>query len=487
MAALLVLPAGLAPRAHDSFWIDWVWADQFTSELRRGNPYPRWLPSSHGGLGSPVFYYYPPLAFYLSGLLGLAGLSTYGSVIGAFGLGIAGSGLAMYHWLKDWTRFPLLGALFFMAGPYHMFDLYGRGALAETVAVAFIPLLALGIRRVANDRGSLMLTLAYAGLIVTHLPLALLTSLFFVAPYGIALARKRLETLFRLGFALFPGIGLSAIYLVPALALEPYRDVAALWALPEFRAENWSLVFSPSPGELNIRFVMAAIVASLVFPILYFFFKQRSGWPAFAAFCCLLTTGWIPILWSLPLLETVQFPYRVLPLAEFGIGTAIALFPGTRRFLALALFPPLALSFLFVAAPAGDSAAGRLEALRPSYPDVPENLPPGERPRSLPSQWALNIAAAHRSPAVAGGNTVLPTFYFPSWTVRCAGRAVPTFPDPETALLSYRGSNCTPRLRWTAAEKAGALTSAFALLLAMGLAMLRRMKRAEPVFSLRSE
>ena len=35
-ALLLTLPAILAPvKLHDSFWIDWVWTDQFAGQLRR--------------------------------------------------------------------------------------------------------------------------------------------------------------------------------------------------------------------------------------------------------------------------------------------------------------------------------------------------------------------------------------------------------------------------------------------------------------------
>jgi hypothetical protein len=56
LGILLVVPANLGPPLlHDSFEIDWVWADQFTAELARGNLYPRWLPLSNDGLGSPVF------------------------------------------------------------------------------------------------------------------------------------------------------------------------------------------------------------------------------------------------------------------------------------------------------------------------------------------------------------------------------------------------------------------------------------------------
>ena len=70
VAALLMLPAVLGPSMlYDSFIISWVWANQFTSEIARGNLYPRWLPLSNSGLGSPVFYYYPPIAFYVTDTL----------------------------------------------------------------------------------------------------------------------------------------------------------------------------------------------------------------------------------------------------------------------------------------------------------------------------------------------------------------------------------------------------------------------------------
>jgi uncharacterized membrane protein len=179
-ALLLLLPALVrAPMTNDSFWIDWVWADQFNAALRGGVLYPRWLPQSHGGLGSPVFYFYPPLAFYVSGAAGLVGLSTYNSVLAAFGLALAGSGYAMYQWLTNWAKHPLLGAILYMIAPYHLLDFYERGAQAESLAVVLIPLIALGLR----DKRPFLLAISYAGLILTHLPLALLASLFLIFPY----------------------------------------------------------------------------------------------------------------------------------------------------------------------------------------------------------------------------------------------------------------------------------------------------------------
>src|SRR3954454_24054871 len=112
MAALLTLPAAVtAPRLNDSFWIDWVWLDQFAEQLRHGVLYPRWLPLSHGGLGSPVFYYYPPLAFYLGSVFVLLGLSVSAGILGTFFVGYLLAGGGMFWWLRDVSNRPLLGAV----------------------------------------------------------------------------------------------------------------------------------------------------------------------------------------------------------------------------------------------------------------------------------------------------------------------------------------------------------------------------------------
>ena len=46
-----------------------TWAAQFADLFRAGILYPRWLPGSFGGLGSPTFYFYPPIAFWVDAVL----------------------------------------------------------------------------------------------------------------------------------------------------------------------------------------------------------------------------------------------------------------------------------------------------------------------------------------------------------------------------------------------------------------------------------
>lgn len=483
LALVLMIPAVLRPpMTHDSFWITWVWADQFTGELARGNLYPRWLPRSHGGLGSPVFYYYPPLAFYVTGLLGLVGLSTYASILGAFFVGLAGSGLAMHAWLKDSAKVPLFGALLFMAAPYHLLDFYSRGALAEFLAIALLPMIALGLRRAAEGR-LVLCACAYAALIMTHLPLALLASIFFIGPYALLLSRGAPSRLSRIGIPLAAGLAASAIYLLPAFALDPFRDRGSLWALPIFNPVNWSVLTWGQPDPFpRMKMTVVAIILTLLQPILVLLFTRQRAWGIYAGLCCVMAAALIPVLWTLPLLEIAQFPYRMLPLAEFAIATGLAHLSVSRLLLFAAAMPVIAPSMLFVfGRPMLDSSMP--PALMARYPDVPENLPPGDRPYSWPSQWALDVAKRNPAAIELDGRTVARVFYFPAWEVRCAGATVQTQPDPVSKLLTYRGTRCERRLSRTRPERLGAAISLAALvaILLLGSLRARRAKPRSPV------
>lgn len=428
-ALLVLLPALLhPPMLNDSFWIDWVWADQFNAALRRGVLYPRWLPLSHGGLGSPVFYFYPPLAFYVSGAFGLLGLSTYASIIAAFASGLVASGYTMFAWLKGQAKYPLLGAILYMVAPYHLLDFYGRGALAEFMAIALIPLIALGIR----ERRPALLAVSWAALLLTHLPLALLVGVFLIVPYSLW-SRPGFRWM---SVNLLAGIGLAAIYLIPAFALDPYRDGAALWYLSAFRPESWSVWAWTVPGpKVQMRIVVLAIVLAMMPPL--WLLRRQKVLAAYGLICCLLALGLIPGIWQLPGLEKVQFPFRILGLVEFAVATGIAKLDWSRPYGAVAAIPALTMSVLMATSLPHD-ANTTLQRLEAFHPDVPENLPPGNHPRTWPSLWALDLAKANPGSV----------FYFPGLTCRN---------PPDTVTMLVPG--CDGRTRPAAPEKGGLLIS----------------------------
>ena len=460
LTALLMMPALLAPPlTHDSFWINAVWTDQFAAELSRGNPYPRWLPQSHGGLGSPVFYYYPPLSFYLSGAAQLLGLAPNHAVLAVFALGFLLSGVGAFLWLEDHPN-PLIGALLFVAAPYHALDFVYRGAQAESLAIAILPFLAIGLRRISEGRGIAAGAIAYGALILTHLPLALLASLFFIAPYALV-HRERLG---RYALAALLGIGLAAIYLLPALALDSYRESGRLYALPHLRPAYWTIWqgYLADGTVRSMLFVGGVLGAAGIAAVASG--QRRLGLAALAI--AGLAIGIVPGLWSLPLLEQVQFPYRVLPLAELALAAAAASAATPRRSLAIAVLPLALTAALYRLPPQSKPLDSYLDRHR----DVAEHLPrgflerPGDTPR--PDEIERRIAGVRAPP----GWIVRRTFYFPAWA--CA------VPEPQTRLVMHR-PDCTPRLERLRIETVGALVS-LAASLALILLGWRRSRRASP-------
>lgn len=476
-AIVVFLPALLGrQRLNESFWIDWVWLDQFARELALGTFYPRWLPLSHGGLGSPVFYYYPPLGFYLGAAFVFAGASIYGAVVSTFIAASVLSGVGAYFWLNGQSRSPLVGAILFVIAPYHVFDFYFRGALAEAVGIAAIPFVMLGLRGIEEQRASgiAVTALAYAALICSHLPLALLASVFLVGPYVVWRGYKAPRELPPMAAGLAIGLALACIFVVPALGLERYRDVAAIWGGRTFQPKNWTFW---NPEVLTgVYLVILGIGAALLIPAIGLILRTRSRWAAYAAMCILLGIGVLPMLWSIPGLRLVQFPFRIMPLAEFGLATACAQADWTRRKLGEFLAPVLiATAFVTTARMAPDPVS--IAQLAQLHPDVPENLPPGERPYSWPSNWALEIADSHRQAQFFGGVTTEPLFYFPAWRVECSGTPVATFPAPETQLLAYRGKDCPRTLTLTTPERIGSAISLLGLLALIGVSAIGLRRR----------
>jgi hypothetical protein len=285
-------------------------------------------------------------------------------------------------------------------------------------------------------------------MICTHLPLALLTSVFLIAPY--ALVHRRHLTRFALAAA--AGIGLAAIYLLPALALDGYRDAAQLYKFPSWNPGYWSIYsFNWRDPHVAIIFVIVAVLGyAAARPAI----RDRNPWAALALVLAVIVIGAIPFVWSLPLLSKVQFPYRALPIAEFGLATALARMQG-RRALATAALPLLvSITVLHNLGLRRDEIAG----LRTSHPDVYEYLPKGVMRPGQTSARLRDVLAVRLPPPRVPGMIVEPRFYFPAWS--CSTM------EPRTQLVMHAPS-CTPRIVWTGAERLGA---ALSMLIALALA-----------------
>jgi hypothetical protein len=329
-----------------------TWASQFSEQFRAGVLYPRWMPESFEGLGSPTFYFYPPLPFWTDALLSAV---TFNVLSVPYRLAVTSvvilwaSGLTMRAWLLGATgnrTAALLGALAYMAAPYHLLDHYMRGAFAELAAYALLPLIVLAIRLIADRRhsGLVLLALSYAGLVMSHLPTALLASVTVIPTYVLFRAWRLGERRAAAGLLLrclkggALGIGLAALYLVPALELQDWISADQLWT-SFYRVENWFVLapdrwIDPDTMRTIASLALAAVVLGVGLCIVLLQMpagdprRQEFGfWIAICLVCLALIVGLVPWFWDLPLLPKVQFPWRLMVVAEFAAITALCLTP----------------------------------------------------------------------------------------------------------------------------------------------------------------
>ncbi|MGE5500925.1 MAG: integral membrane-like protein [Ignavibacteriales bacterium] len=495
VALALMAPALIhgAPTA-DSGSYNYIWTSQIAEEMARGVLYPRWLPRSFEGLGAPTFYFYPPLAYWIAGLL--AQVMDAGRALGAAAFVLLyASGLAMYAWLKPRTPYALVGACLYMLAPYHVADFYVRSALAEFGAFAWLPLIALGIDRVDRRSGPPLLAVAYAGLLCTHLPTALLASALLIPPLVIWRCRLQPALLVRCGLAGVAGVLLAAFYLAPALTLQDQTLMQPLlWGHRFDPLPNSALGFfiNPHPWlvittEIGAAWALIAVVA-LMAP------RTNRLWPILTLATVACAMGLIPLLW-LPFLRKIQFPWRALEIVEFVGVTTIAL--GLSRPLVLAIVAGFAVQALV---PFSDAAL-RHEPMPPYLTahqvDALEYLPAEFRPvpqtRSPPDlshlagplvQGAVQTGAGPDGSvslrATADGPVTIRRAKFPRWQVSGPRGPAPLLPGPLVSFEARAGESYRLAPVRTPAEAAGLWLSLIGLVLTAALWRFGTMPAREP-------
>ena len=217
-----------------------------------------------GNLGYNVYGFYAPLSHYTVGLLNLMGMRIIDAwkLVGVTSIFV--SGIFTYRLgillLKNRGLALALGIMYILM-PYRYTNFLVRAAFPEGVALAWIPLLFLGIFHILRAEtpkvgGYVCAVVASAGLVLTHPFTALLSAVLAVC---IALANykdlwrilKQKSTYIFLPISLVLIFGLVAVYYVPMqLALNSgyYRmsDEVAVWTNVEYliKAEESSWSFS---------------------------------------------------------------------------------------------------------------------------------------------------------------------------------------------------------------------------------------------------
>jgi hypothetical protein len=293
--------------------------DQFSAQVWAGEWYPRWLMDVNAGLGSPVFLFYSPGAYWLgSALEWLAPRDAhgFGRLVLLMQLAVVVAGLTAYRWLKRHWSEPeaRAGALSYAACPYLALKIYSSFGLSELWAIACLPLLLIA----TEQRRFLRQVAGYAALALLHLPSCLVLAGVPVAYAawlgGIRAAAKTVG-------AGLCAVALTAFYLLPA-ALNR-----------QFIAEHYFL-----EGRFDYRrnfshpdAILAAIL--MLLPVVLLAVRQPRGqrltpwkavatrfWTAEVLVACVMMTPLSARVWeALPALQHLQFPSRFFAAVVPGI------------------------------------------------------------------------------------------------------------------------------------------------------------------------
>lgn len=358
--------------------------------VRSGVLYPRWFPEFGFGYGQPVLNFYGPLSYYWGLPFTLLGFDPVVALKIVAGSGLVASALGMYLLARLYVgRIPaIVAALVYAYMPYHLVDLYVRGALAEFLSFVWFPLVLWALHRlIVHDKPHAvtrlsLLALLLVALVTTHSLSALIFAPVVAAYGGILLVRcKDGRAVGLVGLAFGLAVAASAFYWLPVLAESQYVGlghgtstgyVEHLVALSDLF--SWSPAY-PYPGESGetptypLGLVQILLLAAA---LMWATISNQRRWTVVlflvVALCSvfLLTQASAPVWRALhPILAFLQYPWRFQGLAllatAFLSGVLVDQIP--RRRFAQSLVASGLLLFL------GVWSLWRLPVL-PSQPDL---------------------------------------------------------------------------------------------------------------------
>ena len=326
--------------------INILYADQFIRALDSGVLIPGWMRDANAGNGSPIYIFYQPFIFYTAALIAKVVPDVPLALnLSAF-VAMLASGLVMYSLsrLMMGARAALVAAILYMALPYHLVDMYERGALSEHWAFLWMAATMYFTQRAFTHRRSALagLAITYALLVPTHLPSTLLFTPFLIAYFVFLYAAERSRSAFILRMAgLTLGIGLSCVYLMPAMLDQGNIKIAHTFSNYYLYANNFLFLSGQAfdqPFVDRLGLIAAALLAMQV-ALIVVTLRTRKTAPdgaalalfmlGCAAAAVLMSTPISAPLWRmLPQLQKVQFPWRYLALATLATSLGLGIVAG---------------------------------------------------------------------------------------------------------------------------------------------------------------
>lgn len=354
-----LLKPGLYWNMHDDMQL--IRQMEMEKCLKDGQIPCRWTPDLGYEYGYPLFNFYPPLPYIVGQVFRTFGLSFITTVKFTALLLIVLSALAMYLLASSLTGEVggFLAALFYTYAPYHAVNIYVRGAMNEAWATLFFPLIFYFSKKFFQNRSFssiLLLALSWAGLFLSHNPMALTFTLFFTPWCFYWFFHENhqivIKPIIQLIFAGFFALCLSAFFTLPVLfesklvqiesMFENYYhfsvhfvsfkelflnnywgDGPSLWGPVDGMSFQIGLLYWLIPSLLLINFIYLSIknkkISKYLLPEIII---------SMAFLATFMTHEKSTFLWQiLSPIQKIQFPWRFLNHALFLFSLSLAFLP----------------------------------------------------------------------------------------------------------------------------------------------------------------
>jgi hypothetical protein len=329
--------------ASDDIHIAWLF--EMDRALRSGQFPPRFVPDLSYAFGYPLFNFVFPLPFYIGEIFHLLSFSFVDSIKLLFLLSFPLSFYLMYKLIRNYASWELslAGAMLYVYTPYRATDVYVRGALGESVAFIFLPLILFALGKLLNVSENRKFRYIGIGaistglLILTHnivsymfLPAVMIFLLFHF------LTNKNIKTLYSAFLAIIGGLSLSIYFWMPAILDSNIMKYDTVFNYFDHFPTLKQLVTpffgygASVPGSYDgMSFFMGAVnIFIIVLSLIYVFFRKEKievkskitfFWCVFVFMASIFMMNYrSSFFWDIvPLIKYFQFPWRFLTLITF--------------------------------------------------------------------------------------------------------------------------------------------------------------------------
>lgn len=229
-------------------------------------------------------------------------------------------------------------ALFYMTVPYHLSEIFIRDAFSEMFIPIAIPLIIWGLLYLVEKdykKFFLLFVGGYTLAIYSHIAMTVYFTLMLLVTFFIVYVKE----IFTKKHILYLSLASVCILLLTASFWMPMLEMKVLGSygvfMPYFMTGKGDLRFSAISileifkikpyGYDNVRFHLQMMVIILFFASIFFLFKNKlwkeKVWRFFLAFTILamiMITSLFPWYYTPDLLQTLQFPWRLVLYIAFG-------------------------------------------------------------------------------------------------------------------------------------------------------------------------